>query len=141
MNIKIIPEILDEISKCTTEEQIKTVLLKYNSPAIRLMFTYVFRPEGATDNFSFKELPAYKPDPAPVGHNFSSLFTEMRRLYIFMDSKKIPLKKKTELLVALLEAVHPSEAELLGKIFKHDLGIPLLTEDLVRETLFQKEKI
>jgi hypothetical protein len=141
MTTKIIPEILEEISKCTIEEQIKTILLKNNSPALRMMFTYVFRPSDAKDDFFVKDLPVYKPDPGPIGVNPNSLFVEMRRLYIFLNSKVLPNKKKMELLIAILESVHPSEAELLGKIFKHDLGIPLLTEKLVRETLFQKEKI
>jgi hypothetical protein len=140
MSIKIIPEILDEIRACKTEDEVKQVLWKNQSPALKLMFQYVFRPEGATDDFTIKELPAFKPDVGPVGISPSSLFYEMRRFYTLLDSKKIPLEKKRNILIQILESVHPSEAKVVGQILKHDLEIPLLTEKLVRETLFPPKR-
>jgi len=130
MNIKIIPEILDDVLQCKTPEEVKAVLLKNQSPALKLMFHYVFDPRAI---FTIKELPKYKPDPGPIGINPNSLFVEMRRLYVLLDSMKISLKKKTEILTMICESVHPSEAELLGKIIKKDLGIPLITVDLLKE--------
>jgi hypothetical protein len=136
MSIKIIPEILDEVAACKTEDEIKTVLRKNNSPAIRLMFQYVWDPRSV---FSITELPPYKPDPGPIGISPSSLFYEMKRFYVLLESKNLPLKKKREILGQILESIHPSEAELVGKILKHDLGIPLLTPELVRDTLFPQK--
>jgi hypothetical protein len=125
---KTLPEVLAEVRKCTTEDEVKQVLWKNQSPALKMMFQYLWHPKSV---FSFKELPDYKPDLGPVGMSPNNLFNEMRRLYIFMDSKKIPMKKKTELLIVLLESLHPTEAALVGMIFKHDLEIPLLTKELV----------
>jgi len=125
---KILPEILVEVRKCKTEDEVKTVLWKNQSPAMRMIFQYIWHPKAI---FSFKELPEYKPDLGPIGMSPNNLYNEMRKLYIFLDWKKIPLKKKTELLIQLLESIHPSEAVLVGQIFKHNLEIPLLTKELV----------
>ena len=130
MSIKIIPEILDEVRACKTSNEVKKVLWNNQSPAIKLMFQYVFRPESS---FTIKELPTFTPDVGPIGLSPSSLFYEMSRLYVLQDAKKIPLKKKQEILVRILQSIHPSEAALLGQIIKKDLEIPLLTKDLVKE--------
>jgi hypothetical protein len=136
MAIRLIPEILDEVKECTTEEQVKTVLLKNQSPALRLMFQYVFRPESV---FTIKTLPEYTPDSGPLGLSPSSLFMELKRFYVLLDIKDIPERKKREILVQMLVSVHPTEAVLIGKIINHDLEIPLLTKKVVQElwpTLF-----
>src|ERR1035437_3078104 len=130
MAIKLIPEILDEVSECTTEEQVKTVLLRNQSPAIKLMFQYVWRPESV---FTIKTLPEYTPDLGPLGLSPSSLYMEIKRFYVLMDIKDIPERKKREILVQMLVSVHPTEAVLIGKIINHDLEIPLLTKKLVGE--------
>jgi hypothetical protein len=130
MSIKILPEILDEIYLCITEDEVKTVLRKNQSPALCLMLQYVFRPESS---FTIKELPPYKPDSGPIGISPSSLFVELKRFYVLQDAKDMPEKKKKEILIQMLESVHPTEAVLIGKILKKDLGIPLLTKELVKQ--------
>jgi len=132
MSIKIIPEILNEVEGCKTEEEIKRVLLSNQSPALRLMLQLVFRPES---KLTITELPPYIPDKGPIGLSSSSLFVELPRFYrVFLCRHDLTEKKKKEILIQICESIHPTEAELLGKIIKHDLGIPLLTEKLVRET-------
>jgi len=128
MNIKIIPEILDEVAACTTEEEVRKVLFKNQSPAIKKMFELVFRPEHT---FTIKELPKYKQDPGPIGLSPNSLYVELRRFYVLEDTKVIPEKKKLEILTQILESIHPTEAELVGKIIRKDLGIPLLTKEVI----------
>jgi len=128
MSIKIIPEILDEVRACKTPDEVKKVLWNNQSPAIKLMFQYVFRPESS---FTIKELPSFKPDVGPIGLSPSSLYYELSRFYVLQDAKQIPIKKKQEILVRILQSIHPSEATLVGQIIKKDLGIPLLTRELV----------
>jgi hypothetical protein len=137
MSIKLIPEILDELKDCKTEVELKTVLLANRSPALKWLFQYVFRKDAV---FSFDKLPSFRPDPGPMGLNPSSLYYEIKRFYVLLEATKIPLKKKRELLIQILERIHPSEAEVVGQMLKHDLGIPLLTEKLVRETLFNEKQ-
>jgi hypothetical protein len=132
-----IPEILAKFKACTTEDELKKVIWKYQSPALKMMFRYVFHPNS---HFSFTELPDFKPDPGPLGLSPNNLTNEMRRLYIFMDSKKIDHDKKEQLLIQLLESVHPTEAALVGCIFRHDLEIPLLTKELV-QSVFPKLRL
>ena len=133
MNIKIIPEILNEVKDCKTEKEVKQVLLKNQSPALKLILKCVFDP---SITFTIKELPAYRPDKGPIGISPSSLFVEARRLYVLTDLKDLRYDRKKEILIQMLESVHPSEAELIGKILKKNLGIPLLTEKLVHELFF-----
>src|ERR1017187_2836157 len=109
MSIKIIPEIFDEIKACKTPEQVKKVLLNNQSPALKLLFQYVFRPES---HFTITELPEFQPDPGPIGLSPSSLFYELPRFYVLQDAKKIPEKKKREILVRMLQSIHPTEAAL-----------------------------
>jgi hypothetical protein len=129
MSLKIIPEIFDEVRNCGTSEEVKKVLWSNQSPALKLLFQYVFRPESA---FTITELPAFRPDPGPIGLSPSSLNYELGRFYVLQDVKQIPLKKKQEILVRILQSIHPSEAVLVGQIIKKDLGIPLLTKELVQ---------
>lgn len=128
MSIKLIPEIFDEVALCTTEDQITTVLQKNQSPALKLVLQYAFHPNV---HFDLTELPKYKPDIGPLGMSPSSLFVEMRRFYLFDKSKQLPIEKKTVLLGRMLESMHPTESEFVGKILKRDFEIPLLSYDLV----------
>lgn len=128
--VKIIPEILDEVRACTTKEEMRDVLLANQSPAFRQMIQYVFYP---TVQFTITELPKFTPDPGPIGLSPNSLFSEMRRLYTLLEATKLPIAKKSEILVGICESVHPSEAALLGLIIQRDLGIPLFNYDNVRE--------
>jgi len=123
------PEILAKFRECKTEDELKRAIWKYQSPALKMLFQYVYHPAA---QFSFTELPEFKPDPGPVGLSPNNLTNEMRRLYVFMDSKKIPHEKKELLLIQLLESIHPTEAALVGCIFNHDLEIPLLTREVVK---------
>jgi hypothetical protein len=128
MSIKLIPEIFDEVALCTTEDEITKVLQKNQSPALKLVLAYTFHPDI---KFDITELPPYRPDVGEMGLSPGSLYTEMRRFYLFDKSKDLPLEKKTVLLARMLESMHPAESEFVGKILKRDLQIPLLSYDLV----------
>ena len=128
MSIKLIPEILDEVRGCKTSDEVRTVLLANQSPAIKLMFQYVYRPDSS---FTIKELLEFTPDPGPLGLSPSSLYYELGRFYVLQDAKVLGLKKKQEILVRICQSIHPSEAALVGQIIKKDLEIPLLTRELV----------
>ena len=130
MSIKLIPEILDEVVAAKTREEVKKILLSNQSPAFMEMLKYVYYPKI---QFAITELPAYKPDPGERGLSYNSLFSEMRRMYIFTEKYHIVDSRRKQQLILLCESVHPSEAELVGKILKRDLGIPVLTYEFVSE--------
>lgn len=130
MSVRLIPEVMADVARCKTTEEVKQTLVKKGNvtPALKLMLQYVFRPES---KFSITELPEYSADKGPKGYSPSSLFMELKRFYILQDAKQIPLDKKYSILTHMLESIHPSEVELVGKILKKDLGIPLLTKEVV----------
>lgn len=130
MSVKLLSEIVEEMEACETTESLISVMTKNQSPAFRAMLQYVFYP-GV--QFSVTELPKFRPDPAPIGLSPTSLFVEMRRFYVLLETKKISVEKKSKILEEICESVHPTEAALVGRIIKRDLGIPLLTYDLVRQ--------
>lgn len=129
--VKLIPEILDDCDCCTTREAVKNILLKNNSPALRNILYFVFNPDQIFDVVVPEK---WSPDPNPIGLSPNSLYTESRRLYIFTTKKLLPAKHKTQLIKSILESVYITEAELVLQIFNKDLGIELLTYDLVEET-------
>lgn len=130
MSIKLIPEILEEVIAAKTKEDVKNILTSNRSPALLEMFKYVYYP-GV--QFDITELPKYSPDPGDYGLSPNSLFSEMRRMYIFTEGYNLDPKRRKEQLALLCESVHPSEALLVGKILKRDLGIPVLTYEFVSE--------
>ncbi len=135
----LLPEILEECRDYTGDDVIR--LLKLNgSPALRNVLKSVFDP-----NITFDVVLPEKwiPDPTPKGLSPNSLFNEAGRLYVFthQDTEKRRLagtnavapKKKTSLLLNILESVHLTEADLLLRVFKKDLQIPSVTYDVVKQ--------
>ncbi len=133
-------EILEQInSKNTPDADIKGELRKYaDSGALKLLlkmnydmdFVGFDLPSGA---------PPYKFDPLePYGYAETNLTKEIRKLYIFFnDYTSINRKRKEQLFIQLLEALHWREAQLLIAIKDKDLmGLfPCINECLIRETL------
>lgn len=129
MAVKLIPEILEECAACSSEQEVAEKLKQNDSPALRMILAWAFAPRVSFD----VEIPKWKPDPNPIGLNPNSLFIEARRIYLFDKSKKLPPSKKKEILLNILESVHPSEAELLVRLLStRDLGVPNLTYKAVR---------
>ena len=59
------------------------------------------------------------------------------RLYLFQagnpSAESIDERRRTELLIQLLESLEPREAEVVMGIFKKDQGVEGLTYDFVKE--------
>ena len=130
MSIRLIPEVLALCSACKTPAELIQTLRANASPAFKTILQYAFYPNVEWD----VKIPQWKPDPNPLGTSPNSLFMEARRLYIFTKAKDLSQEKKTELLLTILESVHPSEAQMLVDLIEHkDLGVKLLTYNVVRE--------
>ena len=131
---KLYSEIFEEFDKATTKQERIGILRKYDHPRFRLFLTAAFHPEVQFD----VEIPPYRPAPEPAGLNFTYLDSEMAKIYRFVKdhpSRPVGLddKKKTELLLVVLESLHKDEAVLLEKLIKKDLGVKHLTPKLVSE--------
>lgn len=130
--MKLIPEILALCSACSSESEVVGILRTNQSPALRTILQLAFHPDVVFDT----TIPVWKKDPNPIGLSPNSLFNEARRLYLFTEAKKLPKQKKSELLLLILESVHPSEAYLVESLLSNKgLGVDNLTYQVV-ETAF-----
>ena len=87
--------------------------------------------------WKIKDFPPYVPDDAPLGLNPSSLLGEIPRCTIFAvdhpKSKGITPKRRNELLIQVLESMHPAESMIFEQMLKKKLKVNGLTEKLVLE--------
>ena len=84
-----------------------------------------------------KDFPSYVPDVAPLGLNPSSLLREIPKCTIFAvghpKSQGIKPKRMKELLLQVLESMHPAESMIFEQMLKKKLKVNGLTEKLVLE--------
>ena len=84
-----------------------------------------------------KEFPSYVPNDAPLGLNPSSLLSEIPKCGVFAvghsKSKNVTSKRMTELLLQVLESMHPAESMIFEQMMKKKLKVNGLTEKLVLE--------
>jgi hypothetical protein len=134
---KNIYEIFDEFAAVSSKKEKIEVLAKNWNPTLRLVLQLAYDPNI---NWIVKEKPANykKPDTAP-GISFSTLNTELRRLYLFQSgnpsAEKLTPKRREELLLILLESLEPREADVIIGIFKKDLGVKGLTYKFIRDNI------
>lgn len=126
---KMINEMLKEISSSSTEKQKIDLLRKYDCQALREVLKYAY-----DENLSFftSEVPQYKTDTnTPVGMSFNSLYNESRRFYILTKpeveknitkGKTTTLQRKNQILLQILENIHPEEAKVLESLVKRDFN-------------------
>ncbi len=102
---KYVTVMLDEIN----EDPSKIELYK-NDAALRIILMHAFVPEK---KFILPEgEPPFKPAAEPMGMTPTNLFSELRRMYVFLRADLTPLKRES-LFISLLEGVHPIEAKML----------------------------
>ena len=131
-----ISELLKGISKAKTRKDKKALLEQYKTNNIlRFVLQGTFDP---TIEWNVpKKLPPYKKDDAPIGLSETSLFTVMPKCSIFVKGhpKSNGLKEKRikELLIQILESMHPDESEIFTQMLKKKLKVKGLTAKLVLE--------
>ena len=131
-----ISELLKGIAKAKTRKEKKTLLEQYKTNNI---FKFVL--QGAFDPSIVwnvpKALPKYKKDDAPIGLSETSLFTVMPKCSMFVKghpkSEKLKTKRIKELLIQILESMHPDESLIFEQMLKKKLKVKGLTEKLVLE--------
>jgi hypothetical protein len=119
-----IPEVLDAVSKANSHAEKVHILKVHETFGLRSILQALFNPQVS---FALPDgAPPYRADPAPIGHNPSSLERQMSKFKYLVngpDMTKSPMKRE-EIFITILEAVHPSEAELViqmkDKINKYD---------------------
>ena len=88
--------------------------------------------------FSIKKIPEYKSENVPAGMSYNHINDALNRVYLFQeDHPRCPPalteKRKIELLIQILEALEPKEADVFASMIKKDLKISHLTPALIKE--------
>jgi hypothetical protein len=125
-----ITEILKEIN-----DDPKTIEKHKNEFLLKVLFAHAFLP-------SHKWLlpegePPFKPADQPVGMTDTNLFTECKKMYVFMKPELKALKREA-LFIGLLEGIHPTEAAILIAVKDQKLHkmYPKITHKLVSDAGF-----
>ena len=131
-----ISELLKGIAKAKTRKDKKKLLEQYKTNNI---FRFVL--QGSFDPSVVwnvpKKIPKYKIDDAPIGLSETSLFTIMPKCSMFVkghpQSEKLTEKRIVELLLQILESMHPDESSIFTQMLNKKLKVKGLTEKLVLE--------
>ena len=131
-----ISELLKGISKAKTRKEKKALLEKYRTNNIlRFVLQGTFDPSIEWNVPS--KMPPYKKDDAPIGLSEISLFTVMPKCSIFVKghpkANNLKAKRIKELLIQMLESMHPDESLVFIQMLKKKLKCKGLTAKLVLE--------
>ena len=131
-----ISELLKGIAKAKTRKEKKALLEKYkNNNILKFVLQGSFDPSIEWN--VPKVIPKYKKDDAPIGLSETSLFTIMPKCSIFVKghakSEILKQKRIKELLIQILESMHPDESLIFTQMLKKKLKVKGLTEKLVLE--------
>jgi hypothetical protein len=137
---KLFSEIFAEFEQAETRADKMNILRKYWHPSLKDFLEYALNP-----NIIFDVIPPenWRPAVEPAGLNITYLDMEVPRLYRFIKNHPkrtsgLTPQKQTQLIKVVLEALHPSEAELLLKLIKKNLGVKGLTVKLIQDTFSSK---
>ena len=106
-------EVLDSVSKQKTKQKKIDVLRQYDSKALRYCLIWNYD-ESLKSALPEGEVP-YTPNPSPTPEANSKLASEYRTLYNFIEGGNYDINntRREVLFIQLLEALDPSEAEVL----------------------------
>lgn len=130
-----IPQVFEEVEKAPNKDAKIRTLRSYEHPVLRGMLQINFNPEIKLA-LPEGEPPFKKDTSIPKGYSETNLFTEFRRMYIWLDPNvNLTKMRKEQLFVQMLEGIHWTEAEdiCLAKDKKLQTKYKTLKEDLVRE--------
>lgn len=132
---RLYSEIFAEFEAAETKQDKQAILKKYWHPAFKMFFEYAFNPDVKFDVVPPK---TYRPAEEPAGLNHTYLEMEVPKLYRFIVGhpqrpEGLTPEKQTKLLTTVLEALHPSESELLLKLLKKNLGVKGLTVKFIQD--------
>jgi len=137
MSKKNVYEILDEFKAATNKAERIDVLRNNDGFALRNVLVGVFHPNV---KYSITDIPQFKREKMPAGMAYGNMSQALQRIYLFMqDNPRVPAglaeKRKSELLIQILESLEEQEADVFIGILKKDLKVPYLTPSLINEAL------
>ena len=109
----LMSEILDKVAKAKTKKEKVELLRQHNSNALRMVLKSSFDPTVEWD-LPEGDVP-FQANEAPEGTEHNMLVHEARTLYHFIKggNDALPLFKKENMFIQMLEGLHHSEADLI----------------------------
>ena len=133
---KYISELFEEFEKLKSRKE-KLAFLKgqFNNAMFKAVLQGTFDPN--IQWHCTKEFPSYVPDNSPLGLNPSSLLSEIPKCTVFAvghpKGQGVKPERMLELLIQVLESMHPAESMIFEQMLKKKLKVNGLTEKLVLE--------
>jgi len=132
---KNIYEVFNEFKMAPSRDTRISVLQSNDSWALRNVLMGAMHPDI---KFVIKKVPDYKKESVPAGMSYNHMTDALSKIYLFMENNPrtppaLTDKRKSELLVQLLESLEPQEAEIYVAMMLKDLKVPYLTPKLVNE--------
>jgi len=125
--LKNIYEIFEEV-RSTDSFSKKLEILRNNNYGnlVKIVLQGAFHP-SIKYVFDKNNFPEYKADKVPAGMGYTSILTEMDRIYLFVvGSKKaspdLSLERRKAILIQMLEAMEEKEAEVFKAMILKDLS-------------------
>ena len=131
-----IGEILGDVGKTKSRQGKKDILTKFKDvKVLRHLLRGTFDPRV---EWLIDEEPDFKKDDiTPEGEQPNSLYIEIPKCSLFVkghpSSAKVQLKRLKEILIQILESLHPTEAALYMQMLKKKSKVKGLTSKLVLE--------
>jgi hypothetical protein len=124
-----VAEILKKASEITNENERIDWLRKNNSVALESMLRGAYDPKIVW--LLPEGIPPYKPNDLVDQHH--RLFTEARKLYLFIEGGNPNLKqvRREQLFIELLETVDPEDAKLLLSVKEKHIPYPGVSKEVV----------
>ena len=135
MSIKNVYEVLEDFKNAKNKAERLDVLRKNDTFVLRNVLIGVYHP-GA--RFTVKDIPEFRREKMPAGMAYGNMTEALSRIYLFTENNpRVPEglteKRKTEILIQILESLEEKEADVFAGILKKDLKVPYLTSALINE--------
>ena len=134
--MKNLYEVFDEFETAKNKQERMNVIQRNLSHTLTNVLQLTFHPDF---KWKVKELPENYRIPTDMlpGLTYDSLNSQLRRLYMFREgdatAESLTERRRTELLLQILESIEPREAEVILGIFQKDLGVKGLDYKFVKE--------
>ena len=128
-------EIIDEFEKAKNRQAKKEVLEKHKGvEALRHLLRGTFDPKV---QWLINEQPDYAPQNTPEGEAPNTLYQELPKCSIFVKghpaAAKLTPERAKQILIQIMESLHPTEAGLYMQMLKKKSKVKGLTSKLVLE--------
>jgi len=124
----LVSEILAKVAAAETEAKKINLLRENYSPALEDVLHWAYDPNI---KFFTNKVPPYTPDQSPDGLAMTTLYSEHKRFYLFLEQTRVDAARKNILLIQMLEALSGAESKILENILLKN--IPEVSKDLAEK--------